>query len=221
MDEILKEIKAIAQKYKEINKVMLFGSRARGDNSERSDYDIAIFTKNNKFENWFKFYNDMDEINTLFKFDIVHVNKETDAKLLDNICNEGVEIMSNKTKVENYINAANRLCEAIDECSQNPTSLNRDGVIQRFEFSAELAWKACREYLMDMGYSEINGPKPVMKEAFSYGLINDSEAWINILNDRNLTSHIYKEETAIEIYNRIKDVHIKSFKELSEVFKGL
>ena len=72
-----------------------------------------------------------------------------------------------------------------------------------------------------MGYSEINGPKPVMKEAFSHGLINSSEAWINILNDRNLTSHIYIEETAIEIYSRIKEIHINYFKELSETFKEL
>lgn len=130
-------------------------------------------------------------------------------------------IIADEYKITNFINATNRLSESFTEYGDNPTALNRDGVIKRFEFSAELAWKACKQYLEDMGYKDINGPKPIMREAFAYGLINNGDAWIDILNDRNLTSHIYKEETAVEIFNRIKNVHIKHLKDLSNKFSEL
>jgi nucleotidyltransferase substrate binding protein (TIGR01987 family) len=55
-----------------------------------------------------------------------------------------------------------------------------------------------------------------MKEAFSYGLISKPEIWVQILNDRNLTSHIYKEDVSIEICNRIIATHFNELTALSE-----
>jgi len=214
--ELINEINNIAKMYSEIEKIVLFGSRAKGDNNEKSDIDLAIYTKNNKFDSWLKFYESIDQMDTLIKIDLVHVNENIDKQLLNNIINEGVVIMSNETKIINFLRATNRLSEALLECGENPTPLNRDGAIKRYEFSTEFAWKACKEYLDDKGFAEVNGPKPVMREAFSFGLVSESNAWIDILNDRDLISHIYKEETAIEIFNRIKDIHIKYFKELCE-----
>lgn len=219
--KIIDDIQHIAAKYSEIEKIVLFGSRARGDNSDRSDIDLAIFTKNKIFNNWLSFYDKIDEMETLIKLDLVHISENIDKRLLENIENEGCIIMTNENKITNYINATKRLKEALLECGENPTSLNRDGVIQRFEFTSELAWKACREYLIDMGFKDVNGPKPIMREAFSSGLVDNSDAWINILNDRNLTSHIYKEETTIEIFNRIKNIHIEYFTKLSEKFQEM
>ncbi len=87
-------------------------------------------------------------------------------------------------------------------------------MIQRFEFSAELAWKTCKEHLQDLGYTEVNGPKPVMREAFAARLIEDDEIWISILSDRNLTSHIYDEETAKEIAGRVMGEYMGAFQKL-------
>ena len=83
----------------------------------------------------------------------------------------------------------------------NPTlsathSEMRDGTIQRFEFTTELAWKTVREYLLNEGMTDINTPKSVMKEAFAAGVIDDEQGWLQILNDRNGTSHIYDESRA-------------------------
>jgi nucleotidyltransferase substrate binding protein (TIGR01987 family) len=221
LDTILKQIELIGKKYKEIEKIILFGSRARKTNHSKSDYDIAVITKNNSFAHKLSFYNDIDEIDSLYKIDVVIVDSSIDTELEKNIKKDGVVILDKENKINNYINAVKRLEEALEECGDHPTSLNRDGVIQRFEFSTELAWKACREYLLDMGYNDINGPKPVMKEAFAYGLVENSEEWIYILNDRNLTSHIYKEQTAIEIFDRIKSQHIIYLLKLAEKFKVL
>lgn len=217
--KILTQITQKASKYKEIQKVILFGSRARGDHKASSDIDLAIIPSNKQgFSQLYQFIADIEEIETLYKFDILLVDKHLDKKLRENIEQEGKIIMEKETKVVNYLNAVKRLNEAIVECGEHPSDLNRDGVIQRFEFTTELAWKACREYLMDLGYQDINGPKPVMKEAFAYGLVAESEGWIYIINDRNLTSHIYKETTAREIYDRIKKKHLPLFNELASKF---
>jgi nucleotidyltransferase substrate binding protein (TIGR01987 family) len=217
-EKIVNELNHIAKKYNEIQKIVLFGSRARGDNTPHSDYDIAVFTINKEFKNRSRFFDDIDEIDTLYKFDIVTIYDKVDNKLLNNILKDGIVLMSGDTKISNYIHAVGRLKEAISESGENPSPLNQDGTIQRFEFSVELAWKACREYLLNQGFSDLNSPKSVLKQAFEYELVSDGEAWIEILNDRNLTSHIYNEETATEIFNRIRTKHITYFLELIKKF---
>ena len=96
----------------------------------------------------------------------------------------------------------------------------RDGVIQRFEFCTELTWKTLREYLLDQGYTEINSPKSVMRQAYADRLINDEQSWIGLLNDRNLTSHLYDEDTAVEIYNRISGIYVNMFDQICTVLSG-
>ena len=109
--------------------------------------------------------------------------------------------------------AVARLREALDDYSKMPLDSIRDGVIQRFEFCTELAWKTMREYLIDQGYTELNSPKAVVKQAFAFGMIQDQAAWIALLNDRNLTSHVYDESTAKLIFNRIEQQHLALFDE--------
>lgn len=128
--------------------------------------------------------------------------------------------MGEHTKIQNYVLAVSRLQEALDESGENPSPLIRDGVIQRFEFTTELAWKACREFLLDQGFTDLNSPKAVMKQAFQFGMFSDSEGWIHILNDRNLTSHIYEERTAQEIFNRIYTIYRNLFLSLKAFFES-
>jgi nucleotidyltransferase substrate binding protein (TIGR01987 family) len=217
MEQLMDKIKMIAFRYPNIYKMVLFGSRARGDFRDSSDIDLAIFSKCESSLEMANFTDDIEKLDTLFKFDIVFVNLSTDEKLLNNINKEGLVIMERlSNKLHNFKNAVERLGEALVELKNSSSSVVRDGVIQRFEFTTELAWKATREYLIDQGFVEINSPKAVMKEAFSYGLISKSEIWVQILNDRNLTSHIYKEDISIEICNRIVAIHFEEFKALSE-----
>ena len=95
----------------------------------------------------------------------------------------------------------------------------RDGVIQRFEFCAELAWKTMREYLLDQGFSDINSPKAVIKQAYAFGMIQDQQAWLDLQNDRNLTSHVYDEENAKVIFERIENQHLARFDEVLAYMK--
>ena len=219
-DTTIKQIVEIASQFSAVKKVVLFGSRARGDHTSKSDYDIAVYT-DGEFPDKTLFMNRMYNLDTLYKIDIVYMNEKLSPELVRNIEHEGIIIMERQNKVQNYITAVERLREALAVCGEHPESIVRDGIIQRFEFCTELAWKACREYLMGLGFANINAPRTVLQEAFSYGLIEDNETWITILNDRNLTSHIYDEQTAQEIFDRIRKQHAPVLLKLSKEFESL
>lgn len=95
-----------------------------------------------------------------------------------------------------------------------------DATIQRFEFTYEFAWKLLQAYLQHIGIAEVNSPRAAFKEAFAAGLIDDSDAWIKMLQDRTLTTHTYDEEQAKVIYDRIKDNYIHLFLALRDELKG-
>jgi nucleotidyltransferase substrate binding protein (TIGR01987 family) len=116
-----------------------------------------------------------------------------------------------ETKLMNFNIALQRLKEAAEELKNNAGDVIRDGVIQRFEFTYELAWKTTKEYLEDIGIVDKNSPKAVIKEAFAQKLIINEDNWLLMLNDRNLTSHVYKEEMAEEIAHRIINSYISEF----------
>ncbi|HOL63580.1 MAG: nucleotidyltransferase substrate binding protein [Elusimicrobiales bacterium] len=92
--------------------------------------------------------------------------------------------------------------------------LDRDGVIQRFEFTTELLWKTLKIVLEYQSIDASQGPKYVVKQAFKFGYIPDDEIILDILNDRNQTSHIYEEKTAEEIYTRISKIYVSKIEEI-------
>lgn len=155
------------------------------------------------------------DIPTLLSFDIVFISGDTDKALLKNIEKDGKTLMSKFTeKYEKLISATDRLKEAISDYETTPLDSVRDGTIQRFEFCTELAWKTVREYLTEQGYADINSPKSVMKTAFSDGIITDESGWLEILESRNITSHVYDEKTAEAVFDNIKKIYTPLFEEL-------
>jgi nucleotidyltransferase substrate binding protein (TIGR01987 family) len=216
MNNILSSIKTISLKYKEIDKVVLFGSRARKDANEKSDYDIALFMKNSNDLIETTIFNEINEIETFHKIDLVFIkNKCNNDKLLLNIEKDGVIIVDKfAIKLENLKKAFQRLQESIEEFDSTKSLSVRDGTIQRFEFTTELSWKSLREHLLTLGVVDINNPKAVLIEAYNNDLVEDEAGWLQILKDRNMTSHIYDEDEAQEIFNRIAIAHIKLFNSL-------
>lgn len=87
MEKLYSLIAALGEKYS-AEKILLFGSRARGDHKERSDIDLAIYgmPKDNQAHFWW----DIDDLPTLLKFDLVHVTEDTDTELVKNIEKDGV-----------------------------------------------------------------------------------------------------------------------------------
>jgi len=100
-----------------------------------------------------------------------------------------------------------RLKEALEE-NLSKGSIVVDGTIQRFEFTFELAWKLSKAVLNHAGI-EAETPRLIIKEAFKAKMVEDGQGWIDMLEDRNKTSHIYDERQALEIYGKIKKSHFK------------
>ncbi|RYG74179.1 nucleotidyltransferase [Lentibacillus lipolyticus] len=105
-------------------------------------------------------------------------------------------------KLDDYKRAVSRLHEATT--LQIIDDIVYDGVIQRFEFTFELSWKLMKEFLEYTGLTELRSPRGTIREAFAYGLIDDGDQWIDMMIDRNKTSHLYDEEEARVVYEKIK-----------------
>lgn len=217
MEPLYQQLAALARRYG-AKKLVLFGSRARGDNTPRSDVDLAVYGMPEA--NRARFALDAEELPTLLRLDIVHIRPGMDEKFLANIEKDGVILMGEfREKYAKLQDAVLRLKEALAEYEATPTSTVRDGAIQRFEFCTELAWKTLREYLLDQGYTEINSPKATIRRGFEEGAVAD-EAWLALLDDRNLTSHVYDDETAARIFEKIRGKYLALFDSLILYLRG-
>lgn len=100
----------------------------------------------------------------------------------------------------NYKKALRQLHEAVELSQQRElSSLEKQGVIQAFEFTHELAWNVLKDYLQYQGNQNIKGSKDATREAFKVELISDGERWMEMIQSRNVSSHTYDEHIAEEL----------------------
>ena len=79
----------------------------------------------------------------------------------------------------------------------------KEGLIQRFEYTHELAWNVMKDYAFYQGNANIGGSKDATREAFALNIIKDGKGWMNMIASRNKSSHTYNEQTANEIFELI------------------
>jgi len=116
----------------------------------------------------------------------------------------------------NYKKALDQLKNAVELSKQRALSqLEKQGVIQAFEFTHELAWNVLKDYLQDQGNQNIKGSKDATREAFKVELIADGEQWMAMIQSRNVSSHTYDEQTAEQLVTVI----IKDYFPLFEVLQ--
>lgn len=94
------------------------------------------------------------------------------------------------------------------------SDLEKNGVIQRFEFTYELAWKTLQDLLIEKGYDDVRGPNPVIQQAFEDGYLEDADIWRKMKTDRQKTVHTYNEETSNAIFDDIKNHYLMIFDKL-------
>jgi nucleotidyltransferase substrate binding protein (TIGR01987 family) len=92
----------------------------------------------------------------------------------------------------------------------------KEGLIQRFEYTHELAWNVMRDYAKFQGITNVGGSRDATREAFQLQLISDGNVWMEMIGSRNQTSHTYNEKTANDIYSRILNDYYPAFLEFQK-----
>lgn len=110
-------------------------------------------------------------------------------------------------RLRKRIQIANKALNAFHEIImiEEPSAIERDAGIQRFEFSFEVCWKAGKQYLYDIEGLDIGSPKGVIRACREVGVLTDQETTLGLMmvNDRNLTVHTYNEELSIKIFKKL------------------
>jgi len=125
-------------------------------------------------------------------------------------------------RLDNYQRALIHLQSAVELMAQRELSqLEKQGVIQAFEFSWELAWKLMKDYLQWQGIAGLSGARDAIREAFRQGLIDDGQVWMAMLQDRNRTSHTYNETTMLELLDAISSDYAEEMVRFAKHLRGL
>ncbi len=126
-------------------------------------------------------------------------------------------VMRWKQRFENFDKAYNQLRAAILDFDKL-SILEKEGLIQRFEYTFELAWKTLKDYLEAQG-AEAKFPREVIKVAFQYELIQDGELWMDMLEKRNLLAHTYDEERFVFAVRKIKEEYYEAITQVHNLLR--
>ena len=127
-----------------------------------------------------------------------------------------------RQRLQSFRKAFKRLSEAVQLTEERELSeLEQQGLIQAFEFTHELAWNTLKDFLESRGTTEMYGSRDVTRQAFAKGLIQNGEAWMEMIKSRNQTSHTYNEDTANEIAEAITSRYFAEFHQFLQRFTEL
>jgi len=127
-----------------------------------------------------------------------------------------------KQRFLNFNKAFGKLTEVVkNQWIGDLSDLEKEGLIQRFEYTHELAWHVMKDFFEYEGNTTIMGSRSATREAFAKNIIHDGEGWMDMIKSRNQTSHTYNEVTAEEIVFKIKDSYYALFQEFQTKMKAL
>jgi nucleotidyltransferase substrate binding protein (TIGR01987 family) len=127
-----------------------------------------------------------------------------------------------KQRFYNYKKALDTLRSAVELAAvRDLTDLEKQGMIQGFEFTSEMAWNVMKDYLEEQGIIGIIGSKGAVRHALNKGLIEDGQIWMDMIRDRNLAAHTYDEKTADELTMAIIKNYYMQFTVLSEKMSNI
>ncbi|MEQ1665429.1 MAG: nucleotidyltransferase substrate binding protein [Bdellovibrionales bacterium] len=126
-----------------------------------------------------------------------------------------------KQRFDNFISALGQVQQAVNlSKSRELSDLEKQGLIQAFEFTHELAWNVLKDYLEFQGISGLIGSRDTTREAFQKNLITDGDAWMEMIKSRNLTSHTYNKNVANKIVASVISSYLKCFADLQNKMNG-
>lgn len=125
-------------------------------------------------------------------------------------------------RFEHFQQALLQLKEAFEIEAKRPfTKLEKQGLIQAFEFTHELGWNVLKDYLEYNGHQGLIGSRDTCREAFKRGLLKNGDAWMEMIKSRNQTSHTYNQKTSEDIVEKIKKLYFPEFLALEAQFSKL
>ena len=130
-----------------------------------------------------------------------------------------IQRFSNYRKALIQLGKAVNIVSALSNSSSDQNDLLAEGLIQRYEYTHELAWKVMKDYEEYQGITDIMGSRDAIRVALRAGILDD-DRWMDTISDRNLTSHNYDDETAKHIVNNIINVYYPLFVKFETTMTG-
>jgi len=222
--ELLDEIKKVILKHAHPTRIYLYGSRATGEAGETSDIDVAYDDKGCKGHRLIE--EEIRKLPTLVKIDVKNI-AFTEERFRNRVIATGKALFSATKKLRfedgfhNFQKAYERFANVVDRkdefYKEGYSDIYLDLVVKRFEFTYEMSWKCIRRYLDYIGI-ECHSPRGCFKEAFSQKIITDETIWIDMIEQRNISSHVYDEDEIKEILGKIED-YKKAFQGLLQTLE--
>lgn len=124
-------------------------------------------------------------------------------------------------RFEKYKQALHQLESAVLEYADTEIDIIKEGIIQRFEFTHELAWKVMQDYLKYQGATDIFGSKSATRIAFNRELINNGEVWLDMIETRNITVHTYDEKILDVQFRKVVNDYLPLFLQFQQRLEKL
>ena len=217
--ELLDGIRSAILRHAKPDRIYLYGSRANGEAVQTSDIDIAYHDK--EFKNNHLIEEEIQKLPTLLRIDVKNI-AFTEERFRNRVISTGKVLYSASKKqrfedgLYNFRKALEKFRKAVtgkDEYyNQGFGDIYLDLIVKRFEFAYEMSWKALKRYLDYIGIG-CTGPRMCFKEALTQRVIEHEDIWIDMIEQRNLASHVYDEDEIKEILGKIVDY--------KEAFEGL
>ena len=118
-------------------------------------------------------------------------------------------------RLSNFSKALGQLTKFIEKKELN--ELEKQGLIQAFEYTYELSWNTIKDYFEDQGETDIHGSRDAFRLAFKRGLIENGKIWMDMIKSRVLTTHTYNEEIANEIADAVINIYFAEFVTLRDL----
>lgn len=209
---IVDAVRVIILKHLQPTRIYLFGSRVTGEAKPESDYDFAFDAPQCSPGAIDSIRAELDEIPTLAKIDVANI-ANADRRFANRVRDTGLVIYSatKDLRVQDgllyYRRALDRFRLVITERPRWIEEGNGDIVLdvaaKRFEFTYEMAWKALKRLLDFLGI-DARTPRAIFKEAYAQGLITDEQVWLDMIEMRNLSSHIYDEHEISRLLTQLE-----------------
>lgn len=210
--KIVAGVRDIILKHVSPQRIFLFGSRVTGEARPESDYDFAFDAPDASHEALDAIRAGVEKLPTLYRIDIANLAK-ADSRFANRVRDTGLVIYSASKELRAqdglmyFERALGRFRIVVKERERWIAEGNGDIVLdvaaKRFEFTYEMAWKTLKRALDYLGI-DARAPRPVFKEAYAQGLLAEEQVWLDMIEMRNLSSHVYDEHEISRILDQFE-----------------